>query len=689
MLFRSEDRLVDIACGLIGGFVLGQAARPPEVARGVRARANRLPRQVGVAGLLSFAVALAAQLWAAGQPDTLPLGPVGPAMPISAALIGCAVQAGLSHRRQRSDAERNRVALSHASAILGAADVGYLLCEPDGTALWANPAARQHLGLASGEVPGLSLADCAPDRWPGLPRALQEVWLGAATHSLPLRSALGTPLMLSLRSIELDEAPYLLLKLVSLEALALEQRAAHEAREALEHANQELEAIYRHAQVGLAIFDGRHITWINEGAARIIGETPAELVGHSTRRFFGSDEAWAAVGQATWAAQSAGRPFDEEIQVLHRDGHLRWVRLSMQAVDPQARPIRSIAVLYDITLERRHRVALEEQNTRWQALMDNSSDAMHVLDGQGQVVDANIAFLKQLGLTQLPAQGLHLGEFDPSVRALGPALARERLQAMLLQPQRQDVQWRHASGELLDMEVSSRPTVLDGRPVVLASGRHIGARKRFERSLAQFHRYVDQAADCFYVVDVEAGLQLRYVNEAAVRHFGAPREVLYQWRAQDWDPQVDTPALQGLLRTLVDDANGLSFESVHALPDGRQVPVDVSVNCLIDDEGRLLAYGWFRDIRQQREARSALEAAVQRAEAASLAKSQFISTMSHELRTPLNAVLGYAQLLARADLPTSALDQVDRLDAAGHSLLGLIDDVLDIAKVEEIGRAHV
>jgi signal transduction histidine kinase len=68
--------------------------------------------------------------------------------------------------------------------------------------------------------------------------------------------------------------------------------------------------------------------------------------------------------------------------------------------------------------------------------------------------------------------------------------------------------------------------------------------------------------------------------------------------------------------------------------------------------------------------------------AATRAKDEFLSHLSHELRTPLTAVIGFGQLLESDDLPTDSHDSAHRIVAAGHHLLALIDELLDIAKIE-------
>ncbi|HWK90043.1 MAG TPA: ATP-binding protein, partial [Longimicrobium sp.] len=95
-----------------------------------------------------------------------------------------------------------------------------------------------------------------------------------------------------------------------------------------------------------------------------------------------------------------------------------------------------------------------------------------------------------------------------------------------------------------------------------------------------------------------------------------------------------------------------------------------------------------RDVTERRLAEEALRRATAEAERANRAKSEFLSRMSHELRTPMNSILGFAQLLDRAGLPADQQRGVQHILTAGRHLLRLINEVLDIARIES-GRQQL
>jgi PAS domain S-box-containing protein len=90
----------------------------------------------------------------------------------------------------------------------------------------------------------------------------------------------------------------------------------------------------------------------------------------------------------------------------------------------------------------------------------------------------------------------------------------------------------------------------------------------------------------------------------------------------------------------------------------------------------------FTDIPPLRETEAALKEAKNAADAANIAKSDFLANMSHEIRTPMNAILGYAFTLKRTPLQPDQFDRLGKIEDAGRHLLAIINDILDISKIE-------
>ena len=127
---------------------------------------------------------------------------------------------------------------------------------------------------------------------------------------------------------------------------------------------------------------------------------------------------------------------------------------------------------------------------------------------------------------------------------------------------------------------------------------------------------------------------------------------------------------------------GLGREVVGLRKDGSTFDLDLGVTQLDTHEGTSFI-GTLRDITERKRAEQEINSARDEAEKANRAKSLFLANMSHEIRTPMNAVLGYSQILLRnKNLDRETLDSIRTIDNSGKNLLKMINEILDISKIE-------
>ncbi len=210
-------------------------------------------------------------------------------------------------------------------------------------------------------------------------------------------------------------------------------------------------------------------------------------------------------------------------------------------------------------------------------------------------------------------------------------------------------------------------------------------RVRAEQELQAREHQLRMIADNIpvFISYVDAELRYRFVNKRYVEGFGLNaeeiigkhvREVLGEAYYSRAAPNIEA-ALAG---------QEVSFESILDLP--RLGPRWLSVNYIPEMIEQGLAGGLYilvLDITERKLMEEALRQAKDSAEAANRAKSTFLANMSHELRTPLNVILGFTQLMARSStLPPEHSDNLGVIITSGEHLLTLINQVLDLSKIE-------
>jgi PAS domain S-box-containing protein len=224
---------------------------------------------------------------------------------------------------------------------------------------------------------------------------------------------------------------------------------------------------------------------------------------------------------------------------------------------------------------------------------------------------------------------------------------------------------------------------LDGQIITVV--RDITDRKDAERALQRsevhFRRLIENSSDIATIVDLN-GIN-RYQSPSIKHILGYDPDEIVGTSALDRIHPDDVPASREVLRWMAEHpgvTRGAEFRYRHQ--DGGWRVLESRGRTLLPDSAAAGIVINSRDVTERKEAEVVLERARQGAEQANRAKSEFLSRMSHELRTPMNSILGFAQLLGRKELAPDQRKSVDHIVKAGQHLLNLINEILDISRIE-------
>ncbi|HEY9618400.1 MAG TPA: PAS domain S-box protein [Microcoleaceae cyanobacterium] len=419
------------------------------------------------------------------------------------------------------------------------------------------------------------------------------------------------------------------------------------------------------------------------------------------------------------------QPFQHEWRIVTPSGKVKWLSSNTRPQQRESGKIFWHGITIDITERKQAELALQQLNEelelrveqRTQALIqserdlrtifNNVYDAILVHDLDGTILDANDRALEIRGATRKQL----LAATIPDLSA--PDAPLERLPEILQRVQVGETmrfEWRERrlnDQRCFDVEISLRKVILGNRPVFIAGMRDISDRKRAEIALRESQLFLQTVIDTFPLVvfwkdchSVYLGCNQRSAQAAGLT---SPADIIGK---TDYDlpwGATNAAAYQADDREVLESGTAkLGIIETQVRADGSIIWIETNKLPLYNLNNELIGLlGTYQDITDRKRAEAALQQlnqeleqrvqertmelqqAMEAAEAANRSKSVFLANMSHELRTPLNAILGFAQLMARDHgLAPEKRQQLSIINRSGEHLLHLINDILEMSKIE-------
>ncbi|HUW49728.1 MAG TPA: EAL domain-containing protein [Sulfuricella sp.] len=381
-----------------------------------------------------------------------------------------------------------------------------------------------------------------------------------------------------------------LVTLVMIAILIIGYRITRRTLRADEESHRKLQGILETALDAVVMMNSKGIiTDWNGNAEKTFGWSRAEAVGrmlHETiippRHRDGH-----VSGLTRFLAGGEGRMLNSRVETtaLHRDGHEFLVELAITPIKTGDKYEFS-AFIRDITERKQTEKAMLRESEKNRMLLQASSDGIHIMDTDGNVIQVSDSFCRMLGYSQQEMQSMNVTQWDARLPKpeLQESVARLRNSSTVL-----ETQHRHRDGHLIDMEISATGVEIDGRRMVYAAARDITERKRMDdalrRSEAKLAAIFDLAPDPTFISRLADGVLLSISRSfAAYTGYTAEEAVGRSILTRDLSLCHNSENRKRWESQLREHGEVIDYETVFRLKDGTER--DVSISGRVVDIGK-------------------------------------------------------------------------------------------------------
>ncbi|MCL4500625.1 MAG: PAS domain S-box protein [Deltaproteobacteria bacterium] len=425
------------------------------------------------------------------------------------------------------------------------------------------------------------------------------------------------------------------------------------------------------------------ITDVNEQMCRMTGYSRDELIGSPFRQYF-TDPQRADAGVKSTFAEGVVTNYDLVLKT--RSGKKATVSFNasiFRAPDGQIQGI--FASARDISEQARLQSQLVDQQAYNRSLIEASADALFAIAPDGVITDVNEEATRLTGYSRKhlinSAFSDYFTESNRASAGVRQTLEQRRVlgyELVLITRQNRRIPVSFNAGVFSDAA---------GKQLgILAGARNIIQQKELEQQLRDQQFYarslIESNIDALMTTD-PLGI-ITDVNEQMEALTGCTREELIGSPFKNYFTDADR-AEEGI-RLVLREGNVTNYELTARSKKGKETVVSYNATTFADRDGKLQGvFAAARDVTERKRFEQTLQEKSLEMENANLAKDRFLANMSHELRTPLNSIIGFAgTLLMKVSGPLSEKQQkqLQNISTSAKHLLLLINDLLDLAKIE-------
>jgi|GEM_PF-542973 len=333
-------------------------------------------------------------------------------------------------------------------------------------------------------------------------------------------------------------------------------------------------------------------------------------------------------------------------------------------------------------------LALKRSEQKFRGVFENAAVGIALVDMDGNIQRTNPSLSQMLGYTSDELENLSFLEIThPDDQEID----YKRYQSLVNNETdyyQLEKRYLRKDGEIIWGRLTVSMIFDNNEDPVYAIGmvENINSRKKTELALRkseeEYRNLFKNAIEGIYQSTPEGKLVNANPAMAQIVGYESPEELLSNIRDITTQLYVDPKDREKLQQLLRDEGEVKNFETKIYRKDGSKIWISISTRLITNRDGQQLYEGTIENITQRKQAENQLREAKEIAEAANRAKSEFLANVSHEIRTPMNSVLGFSEILSETvDNPTQQ-KYIDAITSSGKNLLNLINDILDLSKIE-------